>query len=82
MRKTLKDINKIYTDREKQYGSPCESFVEIAKLWSVVMGIEVTPKQVALCMIQLKVYREVNSHKRDNILDVMVYCIALEELTA
>lgn len=51
----------IYQDRQKEYGTPQVNFDRIAKLWSVVLGIEVTRDQVALCMNQVKVARLIQS---------------------
>jgi hypothetical protein len=45
------------TDRDKDYGDPRTNHTRIAALWSVVLGVEVTPVQVALCMAQVKVAR-------------------------
>ena len=43
--------------RERVYGPPAESFEAIAARWSLVLGITVTPAQVALCLIDLKLAR-------------------------
>ena len=51
----------IYGDRQSDYGPALENFQNIADLWSTVLGIPVTPDQVALCMIQLKVARLIRS---------------------
>ena len=65
-------------DRQDQYGSPEDCFSDIAKGWAVILEVEVTPAQVAQCMIWLKVAREKYRHKRDNIVDLMGYagCLA------
>lgn len=60
-------------DRQAQYGSPLESFERTARLWSEVLGIEVTPEQVALCLVQLKMSREIANPKRDNLVDIAGY---------
>lgn len=51
----------IYNDRQEDYGTPQVNFGRIAKLWSVVLGIDVAEHQVALCMNQVKVARLVQS---------------------
>lgn len=43
--------------RSRDYGDARTNFRDIAKLWSPILGIEVEPWQVALCMNQLKVAR-------------------------
>lgn len=47
--------------RHDEYGSAQESFDRIAKLWSLILGHEVTAEQVSLCMIQLKLARLIHS---------------------
>lgn len=51
----------IYNDRQADYGTPQENHDRVAKLWSVVLGIDVQPYQVALCMNQVKVARLVQT---------------------
>lgn len=67
--------------RRTDYGSVRESFARIAKAWSAVLPCEVSAEQVALCMIGLKLVRESNSHKRDNVVDKAGYARCLEQLT-
>jgi hypothetical protein len=43
--------------RDVQYGGPEENFNRIAKLWSVIFGIEVTQEDVAMAMVAVKVAR-------------------------
>lgn len=44
-------------DRARDYGDARESFTRLAKLWAPVLGVDVTPAQVALCLTQLKISR-------------------------
>jgi len=60
-------------ERQNQYGPPRELFEMVAKLWSAVMGWEMSPADVALCMVLLKIVREVHDHKRDNVVDAAGY---------
>ena len=66
--------------RRESYGSAKASFQRIASVWSAVLGHTVTPEQVALCMIGLKLVRESNKHHRDNIVDVIGYAALLEQI--
>lgn len=70
--------------RQADYGHPLDDFSKTALIWSAILGIEVTPKQVALCMVGVKISREVNKPKRDNIVDahgyLMTYSMVEEEL--
>lgn len=44
-------------DRDTQYGGPEENFGRIAKIWSVILGSDITPEDVAMMMVGLKVAR-------------------------
>jgi hypothetical protein len=44
-------------ERDAQYGSPGDNFARIAKIWSVVLGVNVTEEDVAMCMVGLKMAR-------------------------
>lgn len=69
-------------DREKTYGPPDENFARIATGWSVILGIDVTPDQVALCMAWLKIARLVNDPEhRDSYVDGAAYMALAGELS-
>lgn len=68
-------------ERREAYGDVRESFAKIAALWSVVLGVAVTPSQVALCMTLLKIQREANKPGYDNRLDAIGYIALLDKLT-
>lgn len=77
----LKEAEKIISkDRRKAYGPVNESFEQIAKIWSGTLNKEITSKQVALCMIGLKIQRESFSHKDDNLIDLIGYTLLLQKL--
>lgn len=59
----------VYGDRGENYGHPFEDFSRTAQIWSAILGIKVEPEQVALCMVGLKISRECNRPKRDNVVD-------------
>lgn len=66
-------------DRNTRYGGPEESFSTIAKFWSVFLGTEISPLQVAGCMILLKLARlkKTPTHE-DSVVDGIGYfaCMA------
>jgi hypothetical protein len=64
--------------RQRDYAHPRINFQRIADLWSPIFGITVTPEQVALAMIQVKVAREINRHTRDNLVDLVGYTLTLD----
>jgi hypothetical protein len=67
-------------DRNDSYDHPYPNFSKIAKTWEVVLGCTVTPRQVALCMIGMKLVRESHKAKRDNIVDIIGYARCIERL--
>lgn len=44
-------------DRNKQYGNPEDNFERISKIWSVILGVEISTEDVAMMMVGLKVAR-------------------------
>lgn len=68
----------VHGERGENYGHPFEDFSRTAQIWSAVLDIDVTPEQVALCMVGVKISREVNRPKRDNIVDGAGYFETLE----
>lgn len=72
--------NIVNGERKEAYGSCTESFGTIAALWSATIKHTVTPEQVGLMMIQLKIARQVNSYHQDNLVDIAGYAQCLENL--
>jgi hypothetical protein len=72
----------ISVEREQQYGPPAKNLGTIAGLWSQILGIDITPQQVALCMTQLKVARMISgdNNLRDNYTDAAGYLALAWEL--
>ena len=67
-------------DRWEAYGDPKVQFDRLATFWSGVMGTEVTPRQVCLCLMLMKVSREIHSPRLDNRVDLVAYTEMLQEL--
>ncbi len=66
--------------RRDSYGPVEESFQRTANIWSGILNIPVSPQQVALCMIGLKLQREANQPARDNRVDIAGYDLLLDKL--
>jgi hypothetical protein len=66
-------------DRQKVYGHPSEDWTRTAKLWSAILGVEVTAQQCCLCMIAVKMSRlcKTPGH-RDSIVDICGYSRCIE----
>lgn len=63
----------IHGERHEQYGEASVVFERYATGWSLIIGAPVTPEQVAMCMVWLKLMRERNKHDRDNLKDAAGY---------
>ena len=73
-----------YVQRERQaaYGDSGKAMAAIAARWSLTLGHPVTPAEVVLCMIDLKLARLGHDHKyRDGPIDVIGYAALLHEVT-
>jgi hypothetical protein len=67
--------------RRREYGEPAELFADVAMRWSLTLSAEVSPAQVALCLIDLKLARLTHDPKHlDSIVDVVGYAACLHEV--
>mgnify|MGYP000063503817 FL=1 len=72
---------KVLEERRDDYGDPAEQFRAIADRWSITLGTPVTPVQVALCMIDLKLARlAYDPGHVDSVVDVIGYAALLREV--
>lgn len=68
-------------DRAQAYGDPETNFGRLAQLWAPILGAEITPTQVALCLTQLKISRLINTpDHRDSYIDAAGYIALGAEL--
>lgn len=68
-------------ERQTHYGTPQENFARIAKIWSVILGVDVRPHEVALCMSGLKLARLTNGPHMDSYIDAAGYIAIAGELS-
>lgn len=68
----------VHGDRQQDYGHPLDDFTKTAKMWSGVLGVDVTPEQVGLCMCCVKISRQLNRPKRDNMTDLAGYAATVQ----
>ena len=71
-------LDLVHGPRQRDYGHPWHDFSKTASIWSIILGTPVTPEQVALCMVAVKLSREVNRPKDDNIIDAHGYLLTYE----
>ena len=55
----------IFGDRESTYGDPYDLDKKIAALWLPILGIEVSVEKVALCLLAIKIAREIHCLNTD-----------------
>ena len=82
----LTQVDDIICERGLQYGDPVESLTAIAEIWSTLLrgklapGHCVSPSDVGLLMAALKIVRQSNTHKRDNLVDAIGYLTIVSRL--
>lgn len=71
----LEEANRlVHGDRQAAYGHPIDDFTRTGRMWAAILGVEdVTPEHVGLCMVAVKLSRQVNAPKRDNLVDAAGY---------
>ena len=78
----LKRVEELVTkERNSEYGEPEDSFEDIAYLWGAYLNIALTPEDVAILMILLKVARlKENMLNKDSWLDIAGYAACGSEI--
>lgn len=81
-RQILEHAMDVVEQRGAAYGRPDAIMAAIAARWSLTLARPVTPAQVTLCMIDLKLARLVHDPAyRDGVIDVIGYAALLPEVT-
>lgn len=83
-------IDKVYGDREADYGHPIHNHTTTAALWAAFLNgvtaasgapdVVLAPEHVALMQILAKVGRQVHRPKHDNLVDIAGYAQAVERI--
>ena len=82
MKEYVLDILAPLNERGADYGDMRVNLDRIARQWSVTLETDVTAAQVALCMVQLKAARLVQTpDHQDTIRDLIGYGLIYKELT-
>lgn len=67
--------------RGERYGHPSTNFARIGSMWEPILGVDVSPQQVGLCLIALKLARLIETpDDQDSIHDLAGYAATLEML--
>ena len=68
----------VHGDRGGNYGHPWDDFSRSAAMWTPILGVEVTPEQVAMCLVAVKLSRLVETPgHHDSVVDVAGYAECL-----
>lgn len=64
--------------RADAYGSATDNGTRTALIWQAILGFPITPEQVMLCLLGLKIAREVHKPGRDNRVDMAGYAAVVD----
>jgi len=73
-------VNKRSEEKERQYGNFIECMAKTARIASELSNKKITTTDAYNVLIALKLARQANAHKEDNLLDVVAYIGSLNEL--
>jgi len=65
--------------RQRDYGHPADDFERAALMWTAILSQklitnqQISAEDIPLCMIAVKLARQVHHHKRDNLVDIAGY---------
>lgn len=80
----LEAHNTINGERQDQYGNPEDCFTLIATYWNVYLESKanaiITASDVAMMQVLLKIARQANRHKHDNLVDICGYTALLDDM--
>jgi hypothetical protein len=78
----LRQAATLVGERRRAYGDPAASMATVAKRWSITLGRTVTPAEVVLCLLDLKLVRLAHDPAHlDSIVDVAGYAAVLREVS-
>ena len=78
----LEHAASLVNRRRRAYGEPVALFEQVARRWSLTLGTKVSPAQVVICLIDLKLARLVRDPKHlDSQIDLAGYTACLREVS-
>jgi Domain of unknown function (DUF6378) len=77
----LQHVASIFAEQGTAYGDAATSMTAVAARWSITLGHPVSPAQVVLCLIDLKLTRlQHNPTHQDSVCDLAGYAAVLQEV--
>lgn len=77
MESILEEAQRItHNDRNGDYGHPYDDHERVARMWEPILGLPIgslDPAKIGLCMIAVKISRQIYKPKRDNLVDIAGY---------
>lgn len=71
----------VHGARHREYGDRWSNFTDLARLWSPIFRLPITPEQVAMCMIQSKLVRLCfRPAHYDSLVDIHGYLLCYREI--
>ena len=78
----LRQAANVVANRRAVYGEPRSAMDLVARRWSITLGHTITPAQVALCLIDLKLARLAHDPGHlDSMVDIAGYAAVLREVS-
>ena len=76
----LKAAAQTIAERGEVYGDPLTDMARIAGMWGSILGVEIPPTKVAMCMVAVKLSRLTTSpNHADSAIDIAGYAAILRE---
>lgn len=72
----------VCSERNDDYGPPKQHLESVALIASELIGKELTPDDIIVVMLAMKLVRERNKHKSDNLVDIAGYVALREEIAS
>lgn len=76
----IKKAKEVREERESSYGNCIEDFKKTSKLASIITGKELTEEDCVNVLIAVKLSRQSNKHKEDNLVDLIGYIDILDKV--
>ena len=78
--KILQDCIDTANERQEQYGNAEDNIEDIQSCLKYALWVEITKDDIVKVLIALKLVREKNQHKKDNLIDLINYAAILQHI--